>query len=284
MPVGDYFRKIFGGPFRKETDMGDGSHAERFIAVPPADMVTGDRLNVALDEPIDVNLPAALISSNRLKVQVDSPNPLPVSLPASLVNANRLKVEVDDPIDVNLPNALITGGGIGGISPRIRVDPGQTGFFAGRMFRAFFNGLIPTAGPTVQFRFTSPVNFILWVQQLELTQGALQLEVYTGATSSGVWTMVPVIGLNRMTEVPLPTYVSQVTIETGGNFTGGTRVDLLQVRTAAANNTASNVGQEFTERGLPPAVFHGRLSTLAGGLTVNDAAQYTYRLQWEERP
>lgn len=178
------------------------------------------------------------------------------------------------------PAELLTGT----TNPRLRVDSGQTGFFEGRMFRSLFNGVIPVGGPSVQFRFTSSVNFILWLQQLELTQGALQLEVYTGATSSGTWTPVPIIGLNRMSEVPLPTYASQVTIETGGNFTGGTRVDLLQVRTAAANNTASNVGQEFTERGLPAAVFHGRLSTLTGGLTVNDSAQYVYRLQWEERP
>lgn len=42
MPVGDYFRKLFGGPYRKETDMGDGSHAERVIAHPPFDLLTGD--------------------------------------------------------------------------------------------------------------------------------------------------------------------------------------------------------------------------------------------------
>lgn len=231
MPIiTDYIRRIFGGPSRFEKYMGDGTHATRVLAQPPAELVQDGRL---------------------------------------LVDA-----------ETNFPPELITGT----TKPRLRVDPGQTGFFEGRMFRAFFGGVIPTAGPSVQFRFTSPVNFILWLQQLELTQGALQLEVYTGATSSGTWTAVPIIGLNRMTEVPLPTYASQVTIETGGNFTGGTRVDLLQVRTAAANNTASNVGQEFTERGLPAAVFHGRLSTLAGGLTVNDAAQYVYRLQWEERP
>lgn len=298
MPVGDYFRKIFGGPFRKETDMGDGSHADRVIAVPPADMVVdgrllvdaemtfppamvvGDRLKVNLDEPIDVILPVAMVVANRLQVDATPP--------AALINANRLKVEVDDPIDVNLPNVLITGGGVAGISPRIRVDPGQTGFFAGRMFRSFFSGIIPVAGPSVQFRFTAPINFILWVQNLELTQGALQLEVYTGATPSGTWVQVPIIGLNRMSEVPLPTYASQITIETSvggtGNFTGGTRVDLMQIRTSSANNSANNVGGEFSERGLPAAVFYGRLSTLAGGLTVNDAAQYIYRLQWEERP
>jgi len=40
MPVGDYFRKIFGGPYRKETDMGDGSHADRVISHPPFDLLT----------------------------------------------------------------------------------------------------------------------------------------------------------------------------------------------------------------------------------------------------
>jgi hypothetical protein len=250
--MADKFARVFGSFLRRIVDMGDGTWAERVVAAPPADMVSGDRMKVELDEPIAVTLPAS---------------PLPVHIN-------------DQPIAITHPANLVTGT----TKPRLRVDPGQTGFFEGRMFRSFFNGVIPVAGPTVQFRFTSPINFILWAQTLELTQGALQLEVYTGATSSGSWTAVPVIGLNRMTEVPLPTYASQITIETGGNFTGGTRVDLMQVRTAAQNNTASNVGQEFSERGLPAAVFHGRLSTLAGGLTVNDAAQYIYRLQWEERP
>lgn len=47
MPVGDFFRKLFGGPYRKETDMGDGSHADRVIAHPPFDLLTdgGDGAN-----------------------------------------------------------------------------------------------------------------------------------------------------------------------------------------------------------------------------------------------
>lgn len=234
MPVGDYFRKIFGGPFRKETDMGDGSHAERVIAVPPADMLSGDRLQVALDEPIDVNLPAA----------------------------------------------LITGGGI---SPRLRVDPGQTGFFAGRMFRNYHEALIPVAGPSVQFRFTSPIDFILWAQEMELTQGALELRVYTGATPSGTWTDKTPIGVNRMAERPVPNYAAQCRFGTGGNFSGGTEVDLLKLRASAANNAASNVGNNFSERGLPAGTYYGRWQTLTGGVTVNDPAQMIYSLLWEER-
>lgn len=288
--MADRFARAFGGFLRRIIDMGDGTYSERIVATPPAEMVedgrlqvdaemtfppamvTGDRLKVNLDEPIDVTLPAALINANRLKVQLDSPNPLPINVPGTVA--------------ITLPVALLTDNG--GPSMRLRVDQGETGFFAGKMFRAFFNGVIPKAGPTVQFRFVSPIDFILWTQELDLTQGALQLEVYTGATPSGTWVTVPVIGINRMAQRPAPFYTPQVTIDTSvggtGNFTGGTRVDFLQNRTSSTNGTASNVGAQFSERGLPAGTYYGRLSTLAGGLTVNDDAQYVYRIAWEERP
>ena len=237
--MADKFARVFGSFLRRIIDMGDGTFSERVVAVPPADMLSGDRLQVALDEPIDVNL----------------------------------------------PQALITGGGIAGISPRLRVDAGQTGFFAGRMFRSYINAVIPVAGPAVSFRFTSSKDFILWNQHLELTQGALQLEVFTGAvTPSGTWTQRPIIGVNRMAERPTPFYVPVITLETGGAFTGGTAVDLIQLRSSSANNSATNVGGEWSERGLPAGTYYGRFSTLAGGLTVNDAAQMLYSLTWEERP
>lgn len=41
MRIGDYLQKIWGGPYRKEIDMGDGSHAERVIAHPPLELLTG---------------------------------------------------------------------------------------------------------------------------------------------------------------------------------------------------------------------------------------------------
>jgi len=109
------------------------------------------------------------------------------------------------------------------------------------------------------------------------------MRVYTGATESGTWTDKTPIGVNRMSERPQPYYAAQCRLATGGNFTGGTEVDLLKLRASAANNTASNVGSDFSERGLPAGVYHGRLTTLTGGLPVNDAAQMTYSLTWEER-
>lgn len=184
------------------------------------------------------------------------------------------------------PKDLLTDGGFGA-SRRVRVDPGQTGFFAGRFFRSYTEQVIPVAGPAVSFRFTSPIDFILWSQTLTLTQGALRFEVFTGTvTPSGTWTQLPVIGVNRMAERPQPFYAAQATIETGGSFAGGTAVDLMLVRSGSnqGNSSSQNAGVETSERGLPAGVYYGRFSTLTGGVTPTDAAQMIYTLLWEERP
>lgn len=173
-----------------------------------------------------------------------------------------------------------------GPSARMRVDPGQTGFFAGRMFRSYTEQVIPVAGPSVQFRFVSPIDFILWAQTLTLTQGALRFEVFTGATDSGGWTtQLPIIGVNRMGERPTPFYTPQITIQTGGNFTGGTQVDemIIKCSTNQGNQSSQNAGGETTERGLPAGTYFGRFSTLTGGVAPADAAQMLYTLYWEER-
>ena len=186
-------------------------------------------------------------------------------------------------ITTDVPRVLLTDKA--GPSQRLRVDPGQTGFFAGRMFRTYTEQVIPVAGPAVQFRFVAPIDFILWSQILTLLQGAIRLQVFTGATPSGVWTELPIIGVNRMAERPQPYYTSQCTVATGGDFTGGTEVDRVLVRASSnlGNQGSQNVGGETTERGLPAGTYYGRLSTLTGGVAVVDAAQLTYSLFWEER-
>ena len=183
---------------------------------------------------------------------------------------------------VTLPGSILTGTP-GTPEQRLQVDEGQTGFFERRMFRAYAELNIPAAGPAVSFRFVSPINFILWEQSLTLDQGAMRAEVFIGATPSGTWTPIAPIGQNRMSEFPL--YNPQVSIETGGSFTGGTAVDLIRVRTAAVNNQATNVGQSAaSERGLPAGTYFIRIGPLTGGLPVNDAGQGIYSIRWEERP
>lgn len=169
---------------------------------------------------------------------------------------------------------------------RVRVDSDQMGFWQGWQFRSYLELEIPVAGPAVCARFVSPVNFILWSQALDLTQGALRVEVFGGTvTPSGVWTSVPSFGVNRMTgrTAHVTPYVQQAVLETGGQFTGGSPVDLLLVRSSAQNASAQNVGRQTDERGLPPGEYYVRISTITNGLVVNDEALGIYSIVWEER-
>lgn len=177
----------------------------------------------------------------------------------------------------------------GGPSARMRVDPGDTDFFAGRKFAADLYGVVPVAGPAVTFRFTAPINFILWLQRLELTQGALELQWYVAPSSTGgTWTDVPLTEVNDMDDRPTPFYLPQCAFATGGTFTGGTPIGPpLKARTASGNSRTSNVGESRSERGRRPRTYYGRLQTLTvpgGGTPVNDAADYVYTFEYAERP
>lgn len=67
--VTDYIRRIFGGPNRFEKYMGDNTHATRVLAAPPGEMVTNDRLNIALDDKLITD---GGISGNNPRVRVDA--------------------------------------------------------------------------------------------------------------------------------------------------------------------------------------------------------------------
>lgn len=234
MPIGDYLAKVWGGPFRKETDMGDGSHAQTVIAAPPAEMVTDDRLNVALDE------------------------------------------------------VLITGGGVEGNSPRIRVDVGQTGFFARRTWSLNyeFASTNPISATPLVFRFTIPVNFIIHAHSLSLDQGGLTLRTYNAAqgTPGGTFntTHTPV-SENSMTENVA--YTFQTAIASGGTFTptaGQVPLTPLRVRTANATAQQSSVGGEaVSEKGRPAGTYYAVLSRMTG---VSGDCTGVYTLVIEERP
>lgn len=164
-----------------------------------------------------------------------------------------------------------------------RVDVGQTGFFAGREFRSYYE-LNVAAASTINLRFVSPVNFILWEQTLSLDSGGRRMRVFTGATTSGTWTPRPAIGRNRMTDRPAPYYTPVGVLSVGGTFTGGTEVELLRLRTNTnqGNASSSTVGARASdERGLPPGEYVISLEPLTG---VTDAATGVYSIEWEERP
>lgn len=160
---------------------------------------------------------------------------------------------------------------------RIRVDSGQTSFFQGKQFRSYYDFSL-AAAEVRYFRFTSLTDFVLFDQTLSVSGGSVRLSVWTGSIASGTWTTIPVIGKNRMSSIPQPTYVSGVTFETGGTFTGGTEVEAIRLVSATATAQQSTVGASAgDERGLPASTFYIKIEA------TNSTPVVLYSLFWEER-
>lgn len=177
-----------------------------------------------------------------------------------------------------ISDVLITGGGLDGIAPRLRVDVGQTGFFAGREFRSFKN-LVLTNGQVYVIRLSFVVNTIVFSNLLDVTSGDVTLENVSGGTPGGSFSeTLPVYPRNAMTERPSPVYAAQNALTAGGTLAGGLVTDVLQVKAADNSNFAATVGgEQGDERGAPPGTYYYRL-------TANAASTAVWRFRWEERP
>lgn len=166
---------------------------------------------------------------------------------------------------------------------RQRVDDDEIGFWSGWQFRAYSE--INKDAVTVQaFMFSSPIDFILLAQRIELDSGGVRLSAWINGTPGGSWTSVPVIGKNRMANRQKPYYQSQVTLSTGGTFdkTGATEVDLIRIKSATATAQSTNVGAGMDDaRGLPAGTYIILLEQIEGS---NDAVLGKFELIWEERP
>lgn len=165
-------------------------------------------------------------------------------------------------------------------SRRLRVDVGQTGFFAGRSFRTFKEYTIPTATAVV-IQITVPVDIILEGMGIQVDDGHIHLYAYAGdATPSGSFSnSLPVIGANRMLSRPAPYYTSVVTAADGGSITGGTLLDVLSVKTVNSSNQSTTQDAAVAgERGLPPGTYYIKLLNTSTG-----DASVIFKARWEER-
>lgn len=163
---------------------------------------------------------------------------------------------------------------------RLKVEQGSAAFSAQRAFRAFYEFNIALATRRV-IRFTSPINFLLKAQQLNVDTGGIRGSANVGVTPSGVYTVFPAFGMNRAT--PLVGYTQQATVATGGDFTGGTATEVLRVRSANATAQTTTVGGDAgtTGRLLPPGDYYILLEPLA---SVSGASTGVYSIEWEEYP
>lgn len=192
-------------------------------------------------------------------------------------------------------------GANGSSKSRIKVDTGSTGFYRGFEFRAYIPINLAAAG-TLNIRFSSPINFILTTQRLQLVQGTLLARVFRGATFGGTWPGANIAPFTRnsMTEVAKypdeisgTPYVNQCTITQvssasgapAGTIVGGTESDRIYVHTGQTqgNRSSSTVVGEGEIRGLPAGTYGITLGSIPG-ITNSDTAIGMYELIWEERP
>lgn len=194
--------------------------------------------------------------------------------------AKRLVDRQDDTwaerVEAYPPKVLMTDND--GIYGRLRVDNGQTGFFAGREFRS----LIPlniASGTTQTYRITSPINFILYSYTVELVLSQVKLELIEAATPSGTWTNIATpLATNSMTSAS--GYVGQIIIATGGTITGGVIYDATDVITGSNINKAIVQQTEADQPlGFHPNTYYIKIQNTDGAAAIG-----YLKLRWEERP
>jgi len=164
-----------------------------------------------------------------------------------------------------------------GPNARLRVDIGQTGFFAGREFRTF-RRLSIGAGAGLVIRAVVPINVILFGLTLELVDGWVDVETVVGGTPAGTWSeTLPVFNRNNMAGTPA--YAAQAVLTSGGTHTGGTILDVLAARASGATAQAASVGASLSdERGIAAGTYYFRLTNPGSGTATG-----VFRAWWEER-
>lgn len=174
------------------------------------------------------------------------------------------------------PAKLMTDGD--GDYARLRVDVGQTGFFAGREARTFYEFTI-ASGETQVIKVVSPTNTIVQMFSVELELASIRVELVNGGTEGGTFnTALPIFKTNTMSTAS--SYTPQVTMNRGGTHTGGTVVDLLTaVSGANPNKSVASSASENLPQGFSAGTFYIRLINTDGATATG-----VFKARWEERP
>lgn len=251
-----------------------------FLVAPSAGTVTIEKQLVGSSSWSSIQFAtAASISSGSITVRSDGEiGALRVTF-ASLVGGTSPTLWLSSNAISNPSSDLLTDGGYGP-NRRLRVDIGQTGFFAGKEFRTFREFSI-AAGQALTLKFVVPINVILEQQGIELDSGSLRITNSVGGTPGGTFSeTLPVLGKNNMSERPTPLYTPQVVVTAGGTITGATALDVHRVVAATATAQQSTVGNIVgDERGIAANTYHVTYENFGSG-----AATGTLWFIWEERP
>lgn len=171
---------------------------------------------------------------------------------------------------------------------RLQVDQAQTGLFEGREFR-MVRKVSVVAGTPLVFRFTCAVDFILFEQTLNTSEGDLEYYAYrsTQGTAGGTFTAFPIGPIAKNTSAEFrqyngARYVSQATVASGGTFTptdAQQYVDYDRAKTSGATAQQISVsGGNDSERYLAAGTYYLILTSTTG------TSVGRFAIVWEERP
>lgn len=159
---------------------------------------------------------------------------------------------------------------------RVRVDVGQTGFFAGREFMAFHEYSI-LATTSIAIRAIAGVDVFLEQFHLDNWAGDVRLELRTGSTVISPFVNdIPVVRTNQTDGIDL-TYTSQVNLDNGGVVTGGTLLDVFQLTSGNKSDSVSGGSQDPI--GMPAGTYYIVIQNIG-----NQTATGVFKARWEERP
>lgn len=164
---------------------------------------------------------------------------------------------------------------------RLQVDVSQTGFWAGREFRAFKELTVGATPFVVKIVVPNTIKGII-VHYLALScyQGGIQFRAWRNGTEGGVFTAETVFPNNLIPDVA--GYVGQVTISSGGTLTAPSIQSDSVV--AFANETGKSNTTTATsitgERGLSPGTYYLEFSRVPG-VTVDSLG--VFQAIYEER-
>ena len=167
------------------------------------------------------------------------------------------------------------------LAPRLKVDVGQTGFFAGREFRTF-QRIDIAAGSQYVIKAVVDSDIILLALDVTITSGNLELETRVGGTEGGVFGGdVPIFRANNTSTSATP--AGTVTLSAGGTHTGGTVLDLLLDKTDANANRTQTVGAaQGGERGIGAGTYYFAFNALLGAGV--DAVSGVFKARWQIQP
>ena len=165
-------------------------------------------------------------------------------------------------------------------SNRVKVDNDHASFFAGTQARTF-REISLGAGASLYVRMVRPVDVLIRRFGLYVNAGELRCEIYRGATPGGVWAeSLPVIPVNEMSIRPAPAYTPQSHLEAGGNFSGGTLYDVIDIKTAGAGGQQLTVGNSNDDiLGAPAGMGYYKFTNPGSGTAVG-----IFTIRWEELP